>query len=71
MTLEPDELTADDVRTVLELGVSRQAVRDAMHVAFLFNIFDRLADTLGWDVPTVESGFYRSSAKRLVERGYL
>ena len=71
MTLEPDELTADAVRTVLALGVSRQAVKDAMHVAFLFNIFDRLADTLGWDVPAVESGFYTASAKRLLERGYL
>jgi alkylhydroperoxidase family enzyme len=71
MTLEPDALTADDVRPVLALGVSRKAVSDAMHVAFLFNIFDRLADTLGWDVPAIESGFYESGAKRLLARGYL
>lgn len=71
MTLEPDDLTADDVRSVLALGVSRKAVSDAMHVAFLFNIYDRLADTLGWDVPTIESGYYQSAAKRLIARGYL
>jgi alkylhydroperoxidase family enzyme len=70
MTLEPEALGAADVRAVLALGVSRQAVADAMHVAYLFNIYDRLADTMGWDVPAQESGFYRSSARRLLERGY-
>lgn len=70
MTLEPEALGADDVRPVLALGVSRQAVRDAMHVAFLFNIYDRLADTMGWDVPAVESGYYEMAARRLIERGY-
>jgi alkylhydroperoxidase family enzyme len=70
MTLEPEALTSDDVRPVLALGVSRAAVREAMHVAFLFNIYDRLADTMGWDVPAQESGFYESSAQMLLKRGY-
>ncbi len=70
MTLEPERLTADDVRPVLALGVSRRAVADAMHVAFLFNIYDRLADTLGWDVPPQEGGYYQSAARMLLKRGY-
>jgi alkylhydroperoxidase family enzyme len=70
MTLDPEGLTADDVRPALAAGVSRRALQDAIHVAFLFNIYDRLADTMGWDVPALESGFYRSSARRLLERGY-
>ena len=70
MTLRPDELGPEDVRAVLALGVSKDAVRDALHVAYLFNIYDRLADTLGWDVPSEESGAYRSSAKTLLGRGY-
>jgi alkylhydroperoxidase family enzyme len=70
MTLEPEGLTAGDVRAVLALGVSRPAVEEALHVAFLFNVYDRLADTLGWDVPAQETGFYQSSARRLLERGY-
>ncbi|MFT3770421.1 MAG: hypothetical protein QM820_33760 [Minicystis sp.] len=70
MTLEPEALGADDVRPVLALGVSKQAVKEAMHVAYLFNIYDRLADTLGWDVPAQESGFYASSARMLLRRGY-
>jgi alkylhydroperoxidase family enzyme len=70
MTLEPDALGPGDVRPVLALGVSRQAVTDAIHVGYLFAIFDRLADTLDWDVPAQESGFYASSAKMLLKRGY-
>jgi len=70
MTLEPDALGAGDVRPVLALGVSRQAVTDAIHVAYLFNIYDRLADTLGWDVPAQGSGFYEVSARQLLRRGY-
>jgi hypothetical protein len=70
MTLEPSQLGPEDVRAVLSLGVSRQAVQDAMHVAFLFNIFDRLADTMGWDVPAEGSKFWQSSAKMLLSRGY-
>jgi hypothetical protein len=70
MTLEPERLVPDDVRSVLALGVSRQAVEDAMHVAFLFNVFDRLADTMGWDVPAEGSGFWPTSAKMLLSRGY-
>ena len=70
MTVEPDRLTPDSVREVLRAGVSKEALRDAMEVAFLFNIYDRLADTLGWQVPPVESGYYKVSARRLLRRGY-
>ena len=69
MTLEPEQLTAADVRPVLALGVSRQAVADAMNVAFLFAIYDRLADTLGWDVPA-QDAFYEGAAQMLLKRGY-
>jgi len=45
LTLTPDALTPSDVRPVLALGVSREALVDAFYVAFLFNTYDRLADT--------------------------
>jgi hypothetical protein len=35
--------------------VSKQAVEDALEVAFLFNIYDRLADAMGWEVPAPSS----------------
>jgi alkylhydroperoxidase family enzyme len=70
MTLAPASLGADDVRAVLALGVSKAALADAMHVAYLFNIYDRLADAMGWHVPEEGSGSYASSARRLLSHGY-
>ena len=67
-TLRPDELTAEDVRAVLATGVSREAMRDAMYVAFLFNTYDRLADTLGWELP--EDRYYPKAGKFLLKQGY-
>jgi alkylhydroperoxidase family enzyme len=70
MTLDHATLTPDDVRVVMRAGVSEGAIRDAVEVAFLFNIYDRLADAMGWDVPDVASGYYRSAADRMIKRGY-
>ena len=70
MTLDHRTLTAADVRPVLAAGVSREAIADALEVAYLFNIYDRLADSMGWDVPAPASGYYQVAAKRLIEQGY-
>jgi alkylhydroperoxidase family enzyme len=70
MTLEHDRLGADDVRAALQAGVSRAALSEAMQVAYLFNIYDRLADAMGWHVPEKDGGYYRAAAKRLLSRGY-
>lgn len=70
MTLEPEQLCAEDARAVLSAGVSRQALADAIEVSFLFNVYDRMADSMGWHVPTEESGYYESAAQRLLTRGY-
>ena len=67
-TLRPDELTAADVRAVLATGVSREAIRDAFYVAFLFNSYDRLADTLGWELP--EDRYYGKAGTFLLKKGY-
>ena len=68
-TLTPDALTADDVRPVLASGVAREAIVDAFYVAFLFNTYDRLADTLGWELP--DERYYPKAGKFLLKRGYL
>ena len=70
MTLDHGNLTPEDVRTVLRTGVTKQAIQDAMEVAFLFNIYDRLADAMGWDVPPPASGYYQLAARRLLKNGY-
>jgi len=70
MTLDHHHLGADDVRAVLRAGVSKQAIADALEVAYLFNIYDRLADAMGWDVPAAAGGYYQVAARRLLKRGY-
>jgi len=71
MTLDHRSLAPEDVRAVMHAGVSKQAIRDALEVAFLFNIYDRLADSMGWDVPPVAGGYYQGAAKHLLKHGYV
>ena len=71
MTLDPVGLGPEDVRTVMRAGVSKQAIQDAMEVAFLFNIYDRLADAMGWHVPSQGAGYYQVAARRLLKHGYV
>jgi uncharacterized peroxidase-related enzyme len=67
-TLRPDELTHEDADAVRAAGVSDEAMVDAIHVAALFNMITRLADSLGWDVPTWDSFLARADA--MLENGY-
>ena len=68
-TLRPNDITAADVRTVVDKGVTRDAIRDAFYVAFLFNVYDRLADTLGWELP--DPRYYPKAGQFLLKKGYL
>jgi alkylhydroperoxidase family enzyme len=68
MTLRPDEMTPDDVRPVLDAGVSPDGVIDALYVGFLFNTIDRVADSLGF--LAVSRQEYVKSADRLLKHGY-
>lgn len=67
-TLHPEELSAERIRPLLAAGCSREAVRDAFYVAFLFNTYDRLADTLGWELP--DRRYYAKAGRFLLEKGY-
>ena len=69
LTLHPDQLDASDILPVLATGVTREAIRDAFYVAFLFNTYDRLADTLGWELP--DKSYYPKAGQRLLKKGYL
>ena len=71
MTLDHRSLGPEDMRMVMRAGVSKPAIQDALEVAFLFNIYDRLADTMGWDVPAVAGGYYQGAAKHLLKHGYV
>jgi alkylhydroperoxidase family enzyme len=68
-TLHPDEIDASHVRAALAAGVSRDAIRDAFYVAYLYNTYDRLADTLGWELP--DESYYPKAGQFLLKKGYL
>jgi uncharacterized peroxidase-related enzyme len=69
LTLTPTSVTAADVAPLRAVGLSDATIEDAIHAAVLFNIYDRMADTLGFDVPGA-AGF-ASGAQRLLRHGYL
>lgn len=68
VTLAPEQLTPASAQAALDAGVSRQALVEALNVLFLFNVYDRLADALGWEMPTAEE--FQRSARFLLTRGY-
>ena len=68
MTLRPAELTWADADIVRRAGVSDDALVDAIHVAALFNMIVRMADSLEWDVPPYEA--LLAGAEGMLARGY-
>jgi hypothetical protein len=66
--LRPDELEPSDVAVARTAGVSDEALRDASTVCALFSMIVRLADSLGWEVPSPESLHARAPA--MLEGGY-
>ena len=68
LTLRPAELERADADAVLAAGVSTDALVDAIHVAALFNMIVRMADSLGWDVPPWDA--FASRADGMLASGY-
>ena len=62
LTLRPDELDSTDVEAARRAGVSDDALRDASTVCALFSMIVRLADSLGWRVPSSASLHARAPA---------
>lgn len=61
-------VSADDMRTVLAAGVTKQQIEDALAVCFCFNVIDRCADTFEFYVPGAAA--FAASATFLLSRGY-
>jgi alkylhydroperoxidase family enzyme len=68
LTLRPAEVTSRDAEQVLEAGVTRAGLADAIHVAALFSMIVRLADALGWDVPSFDA--FEARADGMLASGY-
>jgi hypothetical protein len=63
LTLRPDDLRAQDAEDVLAAGVREDALIDAIHVAALFTMIVRLADSFGWHVPLDQELAARAEAR--------
>ena len=61
-------VNADDMRTVVAAGASRQQLEEALAVCFSFNVITRLADAFGFSVPSQKA--FDSGASFLLKRGY-
>jgi alkylhydroperoxidase family enzyme len=68
MTLQPEKVSEVEVQRALAAGVSREALDDAIHICFLFNMIVRVADAMDFEVPTREEA--RRNAKIVLRRGY-
>ena len=68
VTLAPAEVTSADVEAVRSEGVSDEAIEDALAVCVCFNLIDRIADSLGFDLPPAEA--HAAYAGRFLEEGY-
>jgi alkylhydroperoxidase family enzyme len=66
LTLTPEDVGLQDVEAVQATGVSGQAMLDAIYICAAFNLMDRVADALGFDIP---ESFARGAASQL-KRGY-
>jgi hypothetical protein len=61
-------LSEADAEAAYAAGVSREALRDAAAVCAFFNMITRLADPLGWDVPSWDR--LTSRAPAMLDGGY-
>jgi alkylhydroperoxidase family enzyme len=68
VTLSPGDVSAGDVAAVRSAGVSDTAIEDALTVCACFNLIDRLADSLGFDLPDRE--VHAAYAERFLAEGY-
>ncbi len=68
LTLTPERVGPEDVRPLLAAGVSREGVADVAYVCYLFSIYTRLADSLGWGL--LDDAGYRATGRSLLKRGY-
>jgi alkylhydroperoxidase family enzyme len=69
LTLTPAEVRPADVAPLRAAGVSDAAIEDAIHACVLFNIYDRMADSLSFHLPGPDG--YAASGRSLMSRGYL
>lgn len=68
LTQEPEAAGPADVEAARAAGVSDDALEEAVHVCALFNVIDRIADALGFELP--DSEYWDRVAPGFLAGGY-
>jgi uncharacterized peroxidase-related enzyme len=68
LTLNPAAVGPDDVAPLRAAGLTDEEIEDAIHVCALFNVINRVADTLGFDEADAKG--YQAGARMLLKSGY-
>lgn len=69
LTLRPAEVGPEDMEPLRAAGLADEEIEDAIHVCANFNVINRMADSLGFRLPSRE--VYEVSARMLLKSGYL
>jgi alkylhydroperoxidase family enzyme len=69
LTCSPADIRPADLAPLRAAGVSDEGIEDAIQVCVLFNIYDRMADSLNFHLPGPDG--YAASGRSLMQRGYL
>ena len=68
LTLHPTEIDRGDADRLRAVGLTDAAIEEAIHVCAAFNIIDRIADALDFEVPPPDAA--KVGGAILLERGY-
>ena len=68
LTLWPAEVGPDDAASLRAAGLSDEEIESAVNVCALFNVINRVADSLGFDTTDLKG--YDKSARYLLSAGY-
>jgi uncharacterized peroxidase-related enzyme len=68
LTLRPAEIGPEDVAPLRAVGLSDEEIEDAIHVCALFNVINRVADSLGFEEADAKG--YATGARMLLKSGY-
>jgi alkylhydroperoxidase family enzyme len=68
LTLEPNDIGSEDVKPLRDAGITDGAIVDAIYVCALFNLIDRVADSLDFAIPDAKG--FDVGARMLLRRGY-
>ncbi len=68
LTLNPAAVGPDDVAPLRAAGLTDEEIEDAINVCALFNLINRVADSLGFDEADAKG--YQTGARMLLSSGY-